>query len=197
MPRSQRVEIVREVEAQIYELLGECERGREGTGAGAGEEVSRQDVLSVLGRLDPPEAYLPDEAGFETGPGLAGQGPGPASVRAMAARPAVSRSAPAVELKPRAAKASGIVGIVTLVSSFLLAPLLILFASVFRTDSTVGVLIFWIPTAGSVFVAAIVAIVLAAQARLRNGWAITGLCTGIGALLVFSAKSLWLLLEAL
>ena len=51
MPRSERLTIVREVESQIHELL--AERGV--------EEASREDVLAVLGRLDPPEAYISDE----------------------------------------------------------------------------------------------------------------------------------------
>ncbi len=55
--RQERLEIVREVEVQIFEQLHE--RGA--------DELSREDVLAVLGRLDPPEAYLPEEAG-EAGP---------------------------------------------------------------------------------------------------------------------------------
>ena len=57
MPRSERLTIVREVESQIHELLAE---------AGV-DEASREDVLAVLGRLDPPEAYISDEesGGFE------------------------------------------------------------------------------------------------------------------------------------
>ena len=51
--RQERLEIVREVEAQIFEQLHE--RGA--------DEFSREDVLAVLGRLDPPEAYLPEEEG--------------------------------------------------------------------------------------------------------------------------------------
>ena len=51
--RQERLEIVREVEAQIFEQLHE--RGA--------EEPTREDVLAVLARLDPPEAYLPEEAG--------------------------------------------------------------------------------------------------------------------------------------
>ena len=47
--------MVREVEGQIYELLGE--RG--------GHELDREDVLAVLAKLDPPEAYLPEEGGYE------------------------------------------------------------------------------------------------------------------------------------
>ena len=51
MNRQDRLTIVREVESQIHELL--AERGV--------DEASREDVLAVLARLDPPEAYLSDE----------------------------------------------------------------------------------------------------------------------------------------
>lgn len=57
MARSDRLAIVREVESQIYDLLQEGEQ----------EEHTRESVLAVLARLDPPEAYLPDEATGETG----------------------------------------------------------------------------------------------------------------------------------
>ena len=53
LSRQDRLAIVREVESQIFELLQEREH----------EDLGRDDVLAVLGRLDPPEAYLPDEAG--------------------------------------------------------------------------------------------------------------------------------------
>src|SRR5262249_22173524 len=52
VPRQDRLAIVREVESQIYDLLQEGEY----------EEPTRESVLTVLGRLDPPEAYLPDES---------------------------------------------------------------------------------------------------------------------------------------
>ena len=58
LPRSERLEVVREVEGQIHELLGE--RGS--------DDLTREDVLAVLARLDPPEAYLPEgESGVSIG----------------------------------------------------------------------------------------------------------------------------------
>ena len=48
--RQDRLAIVREVESQIHELL--YDRGS--------DELTREDVLAVLARLDPPEAYIPD-----------------------------------------------------------------------------------------------------------------------------------------
>src|SRR5271166_2166973 len=76
LPRSERLEIVREVESQIFELLQE--RGA--------DEPTREDVLAVLARLDPPEAYLPEELEREP----------VARLRSMAGvmRPASSRTQP-------------------------------------------------------------------------------------------------------
>ena len=73
--RQERLEIVREVEAQIFEQLHE--RGA--------DELSREDVLAVLGRLDPPEAYLPEEAG-EAGPVPARISVGPRAGRTQPVR---------------------------------------------------------------------------------------------------------------
>jgi hypothetical protein len=52
VPRSDRVAIVHEVESQIQELLAERDPS----------STSREDILEVLRRLDPPEAYLPEDA---------------------------------------------------------------------------------------------------------------------------------------
>jgi hypothetical protein len=49
--RQERLAIVTEVESQIHELLE----------ASDAEDLTREDVLAVLARLDPPEAYIPDE----------------------------------------------------------------------------------------------------------------------------------------
>ena len=53
LPRSERLEIVREVEGQIHELLGE--RGS--------DELTREDVLAVLARLDLRAGYETDWTG--------------------------------------------------------------------------------------------------------------------------------------
>src|SRR3954451_12809710 len=57
LPRAERLEVVREVESQIFELLQER----------CSDEPTREDVLAVLARLDPPEAYLPEELEREPG----------------------------------------------------------------------------------------------------------------------------------
>ena len=51
VPRSDRVTIVEEVESQIYELMGERDP----------HSMTSEDVLDILRRLDPPEAYLTND----------------------------------------------------------------------------------------------------------------------------------------
>src|SRR5260221_8529977 len=52
LPRHQRRSVVEEVENQILEMLSRLEV----------EELTRADVLAVLAKLDPPEAYVPEDA---------------------------------------------------------------------------------------------------------------------------------------
>jgi hypothetical protein len=52
LPRHQRRSIVEEVENQILEMLSRLEH----------DEWTRADVLAVLAKLDPPEAYVPEDA---------------------------------------------------------------------------------------------------------------------------------------
>lgn len=51
LSRQERLAIVTEVESQIHELLH----------ANDADELTREGVLAVLARLDPPEAFIPDE----------------------------------------------------------------------------------------------------------------------------------------
>ena len=64
--RHDRLAIVREVESQVFDLLRRHEGG----------PIDRDDVLAVLARLDPPEAYLPEEGSTaEARPRQASVGP--------------------------------------------------------------------------------------------------------------------------
>src|SRR5271166_6591919 len=108
LPRSERVEIVREVESQIFELLGERNS----------DELTREDVLAVLGRLDPPEAYLPDEA---SGDPLPRRGTAIALPRQ-----------PLRERNPWTGRVSGILGITMFVMLLMLYPLVILLSASFN-----------------------------------------------------------------
>ncbi len=159
LPRSERVEIVREVESQIFELLGERNS----------DELTREDVLAVLGRLDPPEAYLPDEAGSE-----------PLPRRGVAT--ALPRQ-PLRERDPWAGRVSGILGITMFVMLLMLYPLLIVLSGEFN-GSGAAVMVVWFGVALVTFVGSIIGLVFAVQARVRGGWAVAGLVTSIISLLL-------------
>jgi hypothetical protein len=158
--RAERVAIVREVESQIHELLGERET----------DEPSREDVLAVLARLDPPEAYLPEEGGATDSPPSSRSGP---------IRPAV-RSVDQGNL--RVARASAILGLLALSSAFVLLPIGYLIASLFSSEIVAiflcgGALLIML-------VSGVLGVVLGAYARKSGAWALVGLVTGILALLL-------------
>jgi hypothetical protein len=154
--RQERLEIVREVEAQIFEQLHE--RGA--------DEFSREDVLAVLGRLDPPEAYLPEEAGEA--------GPVPAR---MSSRPRPGQIQPVRQGDQRVAKFSGILALVVLTLMLLGLPIII--GLLILTNSEVVFLTLGGGLLALSFIGSALAIVLAAYCRMASGWAIVGLVNGI------------------
>lgn len=152
VPRADRLAIVHEVEGQIHDLLA---------GRGA-DEPGRDDVLAVLARLDPPEAYLPE--GSATGPAVA------RVAASTSPRPAAPAAGPGI------ARASGILGIVALGLS-LLMPLVFVIGEFLETLTLFYVGFFGVATL-SLF-SAVLAVTLATVARLRGAWAIVGLVTGL------------------
>jgi hypothetical protein len=153
VPRQDRLAIVREVESQIFELLQE--RGA--------RELDRDDVLAVLARLDPPEAYLPDDDAEGA----------PVSARV----PARGRVAPPARRGDSGVgKASGILGLVTL-ALVAFSPLIVIGSEL--TGSEAMVLILWFGTVGLILAGGVMAIVLSAYSRLSSAWAVTGLVTGV------------------
>ena len=166
VPRPDRLAIVGDLEAQIFDLL----QGREAEGLG------RDDVLAVLARLDPPEAYLPEE-------GRAGPAPGRG-----AAQP---RPLPRLDRGSGSAKVSGIVGLAAL-ALILLSPLLYVAAAMLESEAVlfVGVM----PVGGLVFIGGIVGLVLGIQARREGVWAIVGAFASLAALLLAGAAGAYLLL---
>jgi hypothetical protein len=161
LPRGERLEIVREVESQIFELLAKR----------SGDEPTRDDVLTVLARLDPPEAYLADEA--ESRPTLEDRLP---------------RERIAVHTRPmptspdRVGISSTILGLAMLLLLLIIFPLTIGVAN-FVPGNAPLILTFWYGLTLIALTGSITAIVLAARSRLRGGWAIAGLVIGIFALL--------------
>jgi hypothetical protein len=162
LARSERLEIVREVESQIFELLQE--RGA--------HEPAREDVLAVLARLDPPEAYLPEEFRDE-------QANRPRPVVGRLGQPGF-RTRSDGPLKNRTALASGILGIASTVLLILNFPLMIGLANINAGELA---LIVWYFLSGFAFIGSVTGISLAAHCRLRGAWAVTGLVTGVMAAL--------------
>ena len=158
VPRQDRLAIVREVESQIHDLLGERDAG----------SIDRDDVLAVLARLDPPEAYLPDEA--VDGPTVPRRMITPAS--------GVSGRTPrsAVPTEARVAKAGGILGLIS-TGMVMVTMILTLLAEMSDSDG-----LFYVLSCGALGITlptALLTIVLSAYARLHNAWAVVGLVTGI------------------
>jgi hypothetical protein len=158
LPRSERLEIVREVESQIFELLGERNSA----------ELTREDVLAVLGRLDPPEAYLPDEARIEHVPTRG-------AATALPRQPLRARD-------PWIGRASGILGISMFVMLWLLYPLVILLSGVGLPY--LPIMVVWFGVVLIAFVGSIIGLLFAGHARFKGGWAVAGLVASILALLL-------------
>jgi hypothetical protein len=168
VPRADRTAIVREVEGQIYDLLQERDL----------ESLDRDDVLAVLARLDPPEAYLPEEGSSA-----------PTAARLPTPRRPTPTSPPG---SSRVGTVSGILGILALVMAFS-SPLVYIVADLLGSELLLIGGLFG--TAGLVFVQGALAITLAIYTRLRGGWAIVGLITGIISVLCSLAGGACLLLE--
>ncbi len=166
LSRQDRLAIVREVESQIFELIQEREH----------EELGRDDVLAVLARLDPPEAYLPDAT--ESVP--------------MRPRTAFAPRAPELVHTGRSgvAKASGILGLLALVL-VLLDPVGFMLAEFTRSVTVMLILCGGMSVIASI--CSIVGLVLGAYARKSGVWAVVGMVTNILALMSSLAFIVWLI----
>ena len=153
--RQERLNVVGEVEGRIHELLHDR--------CGPGVEPSRDDVLAVLARLDPPEAYLLD-----------GDDDEPRAVRTASRAPAPA-VAWAIPDPGRFAWYSGILGLASL-GAGLLMPLAYLIAVFLNSELLLLAAIF----GGGLFMVlgGLASIFLAILSRLSNGWAIVGAVTG-------------------
>ena len=167
--RQDRLEIVREVEAQVFELLPYREA----------ETITREDVLAVLARLDPPEAYLPEESGrLESVPARRAAGP-----RAVQ---------PVRKGDPKVAKLSGIFGLMVL-ALVLLSPVEWMIGAFF--DSTAIVITFWVGTIFLVLVGGILAISMGIFSRIGSAWAVVGIVTSVFSMLIAFLSGIFLLLD--
>jgi hypothetical protein len=158
MSRAERLDIVGEVESRIDELLRES--------CSPGAEPSRDDVLAVLSRLDPPEAYLD----FESGEAFRQ----PSFERIMS-RPRLETANLDDKLRRRS-MVGGICGIVGLFAAFL-APAFYLLAQALESF-----IVLFLGIGGCLvicLVAGTASLVLSGLGQLRTGWSIAGLVLGV------------------
>jgi len=149
VPRQDRLAIAREVESQIYDLLE----------ASGHDDHTRESVLAVLARLDPPEAYLPDEAARE-----------PAST-GLSVSPRY-RVTPQPEPRNRhTGRASGILGLISIVL-LLLTPLPYLVGLLLQSE--IVILFGWGVEIVGVLATGIAGIVLGICGRFQGAWAVFG-----------------------
>lgn len=164
LPRADRLAVVRDVEGQVHDLLGER----------PGHELDREDVLAVLARLDPPEAYIPEDGGFEATAVLLPRRGAPADGRANA--PGRDR---------RLATVVGIVGLGVL-GLVLAWPMAYLFALVASLGEPTFFLLLGI--SGLTLLAALPTLLLSIVARRGGPWAVVGMVAG-GVGLAFAPAS--------
>ena len=161
MGRQDRLTIVREVESQIHELL--AERGV--------DEASREDVLAVLARLDPPEAYLSDEE-LNTNP---------VPRAATNPRPANSSATPKANvLLDFLAITSGILGIVAGLAGLLMSALSLMIVTrlVSQVPDTLVHLSFF-GGASAILLASPCSLALSFYCRFQSRWAVFGLISSL------------------
>ncbi len=155
--RQERLNVVGEVEGRIHELLHDR--------CGPGVEPSRDDVLAVFARLDPPEAYLCEGDDHEE----------PRAARSPS-RPPAPASAWSVSDPGRFARYSGMLGLASL-GVGLLMPLA--YGLVFVTGNELPVLI-GVPCIGLfMMLGGLASLFLAISSRLSNAWAVVGAAAGV------------------
>jgi hypothetical protein len=167
VPRAERMAIVGEVESQIHELLGERDTG----------DLSREDVLAVLARLDPPEAYLPEDSPTDSPP----MGRGPIRPAGRSVRHGNSR----------VARVSGILGLVAL-SLLLFVPVCYMLAMLSRSELPLLLCVLTCPIALG---CGVLGIVLSAYARWDGAWALVGIVTSSLAVLFVLACAVLIFLQ--
>ena len=179
LPRQDRVNIVSEVEAQIFELLGET----------GGEEPTRDEVLAVLARLDPPEAYVPEDATVLERP-TAQREP----VRSIRGQQSATSNQQSRRREGRAAKTGFILGLVSL-SFILIVPAAYVAAAMLESVELVilGLLL----TGSTMFVTGVLGMIFSVYSGLRGPWSVTGLITSAVALLVWLGGGLLVLVAGL
>ena len=161
--RSDRIGIVAEVEAQIFELL--TERGT--------DELTRDDLLAVLTELDPPEAYLPEQSAQQAG-AISGR-----------ERRAPTHARPARPTESRVGIVGGIVGMSAL-GMLLLMPLVYLVATGLESEELLIIGLGF--TGGLMALGGLLGFALSIYAQFRSSYSVVGAISGFMALLLSFAS---------
>jgi hypothetical protein len=166
--RQDRMAIVRDVETQIHELLQEQ----------GDADIGRDEVLAVLARLDPPEAYLPDDA---------------AVTHAAVRLPLRATAGPAPRGdESRVARASGALGIAALLLLLIGGPLFFVVAEL--SESEILMLGGFAVLAGLVAVAGVLGLALGITARRAGPWGIVGIVASVFSLVFGCVAAAFLVL---
>ena len=174
--RGDRLAIVREVESQIHDLLAERNPN----------DTDRDAVIATLARLDPPEAYLPDESG---------------AVRAVQQPRAVyfgssSRQATALSKESNYSTVGRAGGILGFISMFLAIVIGVDLYFIFGSESATA-FYFLLGLDPILCLTTILAIIFSGLSRLRSHLGVVGLTTGIIGLLPALAGATLILTELL
>lgn len=166
---SDRLAIVREVEAQIHDMLS----------GHSPEELDRDDILAALGRLDPPEAYMPEF--LDDAP--------PRTHTASPLPAARSRT----NTKVRMAQLAAIFGLVSL-GLVLVSPIVYLIADLLESEILLLVGLFGIAVLA--FAGGLTALILGIRSHGTGPWHVVGIVAGAvaGVLALSGATALLVLL---
>ncbi len=157
--RGDRLSILREVELQIEELVLQKDQST----------MTRADLLEILGRIDPPEAYLPDD--------LEEYEPRSARRRYVAAPLLRVRPAPTPAPKPsRTGMLGGILGLSSLVVLFLLSALSLGAAMLLESEPVFFIGLFLASVLG--VTGGVASLILGIIGRNQGALAIIGIVSG-------------------
>ncbi len=174
--RGDRLAIVREVEAQIHDLLAERNPN----------DTDRDAVIATLARLDPPEAYLPDGAGF-----IPRTNPVPRAYPTSPA-PRLDLGRTTMPSGTMTGKISGVLGIISLFLLLVTGYVLSVAMSSNHPGNAAAYTFF--ASAFITLVTSVLTVTLAAYSRFQGTWAVVGLTNGIISFLLSLGAGLFALM---
>ena len=155
MPRRERLAIVREVEGQIHEMLGQRRLNT----------LEPGNILDVLARLDPPEAYLSDSDVVERAP--------------TRVQPISRTSRVAAAGSSRISTVTGVLGLSSAASAIFPTVLLAVALAVGGLTPSGLIIALHYMFVGTAFLLGLLTLILAPCIRFRGGFTIVGYVAGL------------------